>query len=112
MHQKTKATGWPEGFESWIRAHRLTDAEELLLWDCSMMCECLEAGLARWMEREGRVNSSEIRRDEWNQVRNMADEIALELHGRPLSMKAIRWGCGLAERLERRFLGRSPFKKG
>jgi hypothetical protein len=103
MHQNGKATDWPEGFEAWIRAHRFTEVEDLLLWDCSVMCECFEAGLARWMERSGRVNTSELRRDEWKHVRIVANEMALQRHGRTFNMKAIRWGCKLAERLEGAF---------
>lgn len=107
MARTRKPTDWPEGFEAYTRAHRFTDLEELLLWDCSLMHECFEEALARWKDREGWVNASEMRSDEWKMVRIMADEIALERHGRPLSMRAIRWGCRLAERLEWRFLRES-----
>jgi len=103
IHRK-RTTGWPEGFEAYIRGRRFTDVEELLLWDCACMVECWEEALVRWKEREGRGQLAEMRSGEWNQVRMLADEVSCERMGSPLRMNAIRWGCRLAKRLEDQFL--------
>lgn len=106
MVRRRKPTGWPEGFEAYIRCRAFRDIEELLLWDCASMVECFEAAEARWRERVGWSEGKKMRSDEWKKVLIVADEIAIERMGRPLSMNAIRWGCRLAGRLERVFLNR------
>lgn len=103
MNRRKKTTDWPEGFEDYILGREFSDIEELLLWDCTCMCECFEEALARWKEREGWVEPSLMRSEEWKAVRVIADEISMDRCGAPLRMNAIRWGCRLAERLESRF---------
>jgi hypothetical protein len=106
MVRRRKPTGWPDGFEAYIRGREFRDIEELLLWDCASMVECFEAAEAKWRERQGWPEGKMMRSDEWKQVRMVADEIAMERMGRPLSMKAIRWGFRLAEKLVNGFLDR------
>ncbi len=112
MSHGKKTTGWPEGFEEYIRQRQFTDMENLLLWDCAVMCECFEEALARWIGLEGAVPEAEMRSDEWKAIRGIADEISIDRHGRPLSMNAIRWGCRLAKRLEQYFLARGERQPG
>jgi hypothetical protein len=104
MNRRKKTTEWPERFEAYIRGREFTDMESLLLWDCACMCECFEEALRRWMEREGLAEPSSMCQEEWKAVRVIADQISMDRCGAPLRMHAIRWGCRLAERLERRFL--------
>ncbi|GEM_PF-4543725 len=107
MSRRKKTTGWPEGFEAYIRCRQFTDIEELLLWDCANMYECFQLALASWKDREGAVVVAEMRSEEWRAVRGLANEISIERFGGPLRMHAIRWGCTLALRLEQRFLFRA-----
>jgi hypothetical protein len=102
MNRRKKATGCPEGFEEYIRERQFTDMEDLLLWDCAVMCECFDEALARWKGLEGSVAEAEIRSDAWKVVHGIADEISIDRHGRHLSMNATRWGRRLAERMEER----------
>ena len=76
MIQSKRTTGWPDGFEAYVRGRRFTDVEVLLLWDCASMVKCWEEALARWMEREGWVQRAEMRCDEWKVVHELADEVA------------------------------------
>jgi hypothetical protein len=55
MSRKKKTTGWPEGFEKYIRGRRFTNMENLFLWEGAVMCECFEKALARWKGLEGSV---------------------------------------------------------
>ena len=103
MKKPEKTTGWPEGFEAYIRSRRFTDVEELLLWDCSSMNECLQEALKAWLEQSG-MDQASMRAEEWKVVRIKADQISMDRCGAPLRMKAIRWGCRLAGELEARFL--------
>ena len=104
MSDGKKRTGWAEGFENYIRQRQFTDMENLVLWDCAVMCECFEEALARWKELTGEVPEAEMRSDAWKAVRSIADEISLHRWGRPLCMNAIRWGCQLTERLEHEYM--------
>jgi hypothetical protein len=78
MTRRKKTTGWPEGFEEYIRQREFTDMENLVLWDCSVMCECFEEALARWKALEGSVTEAEMRSDEWKAVRGIADQISMD----------------------------------
>jgi len=102
MKKCEKTTGWPEGFEAYIRGRSFTDMEELLLWDCSSMHECLQEALNGWLDQSG-MDQTSMRAEEWREVRIKADQISMEMYGAPLRMKAIRWGCRLAGQLERAF---------
>ena len=104
MNRSVKATGWPEGFQADIRSREFTDMEELILWDCACMCECFQEALATWMDRTGRTRDSGMQSEEWKAVLAIAGEISMERWGSPLRMNAIRWGCRLAERLQRKFV--------
>ena len=52
----------------------------------------------------GRTRDSGMQSEEWKAVLAIADEISKERWGSPLRMNAIRWGCRLAERLQRKFV--------